>query len=195
MSGPYLRRRAQAAGRERTPASSPTTPRRCRWPTASSMPSRRSSSSTSCRPMRAAASCARPGGCWRRAVASSSATRRSSPTAASSSRSLHGFPAAYHEPYYKGYLRDDLAAVMRECGFEVESSAPHLVSKVVVGRKPHRARRAARRGEEETIMKRAADRSSRRLLARLLAGTACGAGTARRSSARTTRGLAGAAAR
>jgi ubiquinone/menaquinone biosynthesis C-methylase UbiE len=57
---------------------------------------------------------------------------------------LHGFAAAYHEPYYKGYLRDDLAAVMAECGFEVEHGAPHLVSKVVVGRKPLRPR--ARRG-------------------------------------------------
>jgi len=59
---------------------------------------------------------------------------------------LQGFAAAYHEPYYKGYLRDDLAAVMRECGFEVEQSVAHLVSKVVVGRKPHRrrTRRASR---------------------------------------------------
>ncbi len=59
---------------------------------------------------------------------------------------LHGFPAAYHEPYYKGYLRDDLAAVMRECGFEVEDSAAHLVSKVVVGRKRARPERRARGG-------------------------------------------------
>ena len=57
---------------------------------------------------------------------------------------LHDFATAYHEPYYKGYLRDDLAAVMAECGFEVEHDAPHLVSKVVVGRKPHRSR--AKRG-------------------------------------------------
>lgn len=54
---------------------------------------------------------------------------------------LRAFHATYHEPYYKGYLRDDLAAVMNECGFAVESSAPHLVSKVVVGRKPPRSRR------------------------------------------------------
>jgi ubiquinone/menaquinone biosynthesis C-methylase UbiE len=61
---------------------------------------------------------------------------------------LRAFPAAYHEPYYKGYLRDDLAGVMGECGFEVEESTPHLVSKVVVGRKPARPRpprRAVRR--------------------------------------------------
>jgi ubiquinone/menaquinone biosynthesis C-methylase UbiE len=53
---------------------------------------------------------------------------------------LSDFAATYHEPYYKGYLRDDLAAVMTECGFEVEDSMPHLVSKVVVGRKPLRPR-------------------------------------------------------
>ena len=61
---------------------------------------------------------------------------------------LYGFPATYHEPYYKGYLRSDLADLMRVCGFEVEHSTPHLVSKVVVGRKPPRPRRrtgAARR--------------------------------------------------
>ena len=52
---------------------------------------------------------------------------------------LYSFPATYHEPYYKSYLRDDLAAVMDECGFEVETSVPHLVSKVVVGRKPRRS--------------------------------------------------------
>jgi ubiquinone/menaquinone biosynthesis C-methylase UbiE len=60
---------------------------------------------------------------------------------------LHAFADAYHEPYYKGYVRDDLAGVMAESGFEVEYSEPHLVSKVVVGRKPRRARarRVARR--------------------------------------------------
>ncbi len=59
---------------------------------------------------------------------------------------LYRFPATYHEPYYPGYLRDDLADIMRACGFEVEVSAPHLVSKVVVGRKPARARRRIARG-------------------------------------------------
>jgi ubiquinone/menaquinone biosynthesis C-methylase UbiE len=48
---------------------------------------------------------------------------------------LHAFPAGYHEPYYKGYLRDDLSALLRECGFEVVSAVPFLVSKVVVARK------------------------------------------------------------
>jgi len=48
---------------------------------------------------------------------------------------LHAFPAGYHEPYYKGYLRDDLAQLLRECGFTVQGSESHLVSKVVVARK------------------------------------------------------------
>lgn len=62
---------------------------------------------------------------------------------------LHRFPASYHEPYYKGYLRDDLAGIMEECGFTVESSTAHFVSKVVVGRKRTssiRPRAAKRRG-------------------------------------------------
>lgn len=59
---------------------------------------------------------------------------------------LNHFHAAYHEPYYKGYLRDDLAGLLAEAGFAVESSEPHLVSKVVVAHRPHRAvrRRATR---------------------------------------------------
>jgi ubiquinone/menaquinone biosynthesis C-methylase UbiE len=54
---------------------------------------------------------------------------------------LNAFHRSYHEPYYKGYLRDDLARVLAQVGFEVEESAPWLVSKVVVGRK-ERAKRA-----------------------------------------------------
>jgi ubiquinone/menaquinone biosynthesis C-methylase UbiE len=47
---------------------------------------------------------------------------------------LGAFPKSYHEPYYKGYLKDDLAGVLEDCGFQVTSSAPWLVSKVVVAR-------------------------------------------------------------
>jgi ubiquinone/menaquinone biosynthesis C-methylase UbiE len=49
---------------------------------------------------------------------------------------LLAFPEAYHEPFYRGYLRDDLSGVLEEVGFEVESAEPHLVSKVVVARRP-----------------------------------------------------------
>lgn len=48
---------------------------------------------------------------------------------------LLSFPRSYHEPFYRGYLTDDLAAMMRSCGLTVESSESHLVSKVVVARK------------------------------------------------------------
>ena len=49
---------------------------------------------------------------------------------------LHAFPGEFHEPFYAEYLEDDLAGVLREAGFVVESSEPAFVSKVVVARKP-----------------------------------------------------------
>jgi len=48
---------------------------------------------------------------------------------------LREFPREFHEPFYEDYLEDDLAALLAEAGFEVESSEPHLVAKVVVARK------------------------------------------------------------
>ncbi len=47
---------------------------------------------------------------------------------------LEAFADMYHEPYYKGYLRDDLATALAESGFAEVQSEPHLVSKVVWGR-------------------------------------------------------------
>lgn len=70
---------------------------------------------------------------------------------------LHRFATAYHEPYYAGYLRDDLAALMCASGFELEASAPHLVSKVVVGRKPARAARCIGRGGPPNQTKKGGD--------------------------------------
>jgi ubiquinone/menaquinone biosynthesis C-methylase UbiE len=49
---------------------------------------------------------------------------------------LAGFPAQYHEPFYREYLDDDLASLLAEAGFAIESSEPHLVAKVVAARKP-----------------------------------------------------------
>jgi ubiquinone/menaquinone biosynthesis C-methylase UbiE len=49
---------------------------------------------------------------------------------------LHAFPAEFHEPFYDDYLKDDLAGVLREVGFEIESSEPQFVAKVVVARRP-----------------------------------------------------------
>ncbi len=45
---------------------------------------------------------------------------------------LDAFPRLYHEPYFKGYMKDDLSEVLSECGLTVESVETHMVSKVVV---------------------------------------------------------------
>jgi ubiquinone/menaquinone biosynthesis C-methylase UbiE len=49
---------------------------------------------------------------------------------------LRAFPAEFHEPFYADYLQDDLAELLREAGFAVESTEPHLVAKVVTARRP-----------------------------------------------------------
>lgn len=49
---------------------------------------------------------------------------------------LRAFPGEFHEPFYADYLEDDLAGLLHEVGFEIESSAPHFVAKVVVARRP-----------------------------------------------------------
>ena len=58
---------------------------------------------------------------------------------------LTGFPASYHEPYYKGYLRDDLEHVVGACGLELERSETYLLSKVVTARKRGRNSRSGQR--------------------------------------------------
>lgn len=49
---------------------------------------------------------------------------------------LESFPKIYHEPYYKGYLRDPLPALMTEAGFQVLSDREHFVSRAVIARRP-----------------------------------------------------------
>ena len=49
---------------------------------------------------------------------------------------LAAFPRDFHEPFYADYLEDDLAAVLGDAGFVIESVEPHLVAKVVVARRP-----------------------------------------------------------
>jgi len=49
---------------------------------------------------------------------------------------LQEFPQIYHEPYFKSYLRDDLAHVAVECGFEVTATEPAFLSRIVVCRRP-----------------------------------------------------------
>jgi ubiquinone/menaquinone biosynthesis C-methylase UbiE len=49
---------------------------------------------------------------------------------------LTNFPAEFHEPFYRDYLEDDLAGILRECGFDVTAIEPQLVAKVAIARKP-----------------------------------------------------------
>jgi ubiquinone/menaquinone biosynthesis C-methylase UbiE len=49
---------------------------------------------------------------------------------------LGGFAKNFHEPFFDSYLKDDLAELARERGFEVTSQETHLVAKIVMARKP-----------------------------------------------------------
>jgi ubiquinone/menaquinone biosynthesis C-methylase UbiE len=49
---------------------------------------------------------------------------------------LEAFSKEMHEPYYRGYVRDDLAAALRETGFTVQRVEPCYVAKVVTATKP-----------------------------------------------------------
>jgi ubiquinone/menaquinone biosynthesis C-methylase UbiE len=49
---------------------------------------------------------------------------------------LRSFPGEFHEPFYGDYLEDDLADLLRDVGFVIESSEPMFVAKVVVARRP-----------------------------------------------------------
>ncbi len=49
---------------------------------------------------------------------------------------LDSFPLLYHEPYFKSYLRDDLAQLLAGCGLQVEAVEPAFLAKVVVARRP-----------------------------------------------------------
>ena len=51
-------------------------------------------------------------------------------------RELHAFPDRFHEPYYASYIRDDLAARVRETGLEVCEERLAFLTKVVVARRP-----------------------------------------------------------
>lgn len=48
---------------------------------------------------------------------------------------LGNFSRDFHEPFYADYLKDDLAAILADHGFAIESVEPAFVSKVVVARK------------------------------------------------------------
>jgi ubiquinone/menaquinone biosynthesis C-methylase UbiE len=45
---------------------------------------------------------------------------------------LESFPANFHEPYYKSYLREDLRAIFTDAGLQVVDTEPVFLSKRVV---------------------------------------------------------------
>ena len=49
---------------------------------------------------------------------------------------LESFPRIYHEPYYPSYLRDDLARLLADEGFEVRAEDPAFLAKVVTAVRP-----------------------------------------------------------
>ncbi|MFT7579930.1 MAG: ubiquinone/menaquinone biosynthesis C-methylase UbiE, partial [Myxococcota bacterium] len=49
---------------------------------------------------------------------------------------LDNFPRLYHEPYYKGYLKDPIEEALTEVGFECLDSRNAFLSKVVIARRP-----------------------------------------------------------
>jgi len=51
------------------------------------------------------------------------------------SREILAFPSRFHEPYYMGYVKDDLAARVGEAGFEVKSSRLAFLTKLVTAEK------------------------------------------------------------
>lgn len=49
---------------------------------------------------------------------------------------LESFPKLFHEPYFQGYLEEDLASIFIEAGLTYEKSTRYFFSKVMVFKKP-----------------------------------------------------------
>ncbi|HEY9688566.1 MAG TPA: methyltransferase domain-containing protein [Coleofasciculaceae cyanobacterium] len=49
---------------------------------------------------------------------------------------LAGFPAMFHEPYYRHYITDDLGIYLEKVGFEAVETSTQFLSKYWVARKP-----------------------------------------------------------
>ena len=53
---------------------------------------------------------------------------------------LEGFEAGFHEPYFSSYAKEDFPAVFARAGLEFEDAEPAFLSKVMVFRKPEKAK-------------------------------------------------------
>ena len=49
---------------------------------------------------------------------------------------LEDFPKAFHEPYFKDYITDDIESRLQFSGFEVLSKESHFMTKVWTAKKP-----------------------------------------------------------
>ena len=49
---------------------------------------------------------------------------------------MENFPAMFHEPYYRDYIRDDLVERLEKAGFEKVETENHFLSKYWIARKP-----------------------------------------------------------
>lgn len=52
------------------------------------------------------------------------------------SAAMENFPAIFHEPYYRDYVRDDLSDRLRAAGFVVQPPVTHLFSKYWIAQRP-----------------------------------------------------------
>lgn len=51
-------------------------------------------------------------------------------------REILAFPSRFHEPYYKGYVNDDLSGRLVQAGFEVLETSLAFLTKIAVAQKP-----------------------------------------------------------
>jgi ubiquinone/menaquinone biosynthesis C-methylase UbiE len=72
----------------------------------------------------------RPGGL---AVVADSIQLRDAPEL---EREIVAFPNRFHEPYYKGYVEDDLAARVSDAGLRVSGERLAFLTKLVIAEKP-----------------------------------------------------------
>jgi ubiquinone/menaquinone biosynthesis C-methylase UbiE len=52
------------------------------------------------------------------------------------SREIEAFPERFHEPYYRGYVEEDLAARVGETGLRLRETSLAFLTKIVVAEKP-----------------------------------------------------------
>ena len=50
-------------------------------------------------------------------------------------REILGFPNRFHEPYYLGYVKDDLAARISDAGLRVTDTKLAFLTKIVTAQK------------------------------------------------------------